>query len=379
MSSGIEPGRWKVAAGGFNRVAFPILALAFVWLGYVVVSKFHDAPVLKIALPLLASYSAIRMVVYLLRHLIPPSPFLKVSERAIAYSAWGLAALYLTGLLPEVVTTLSEFGFTAGKQRITLLMVLTGILTVFITLLIAVTISRVAQERVMRADTVNLSLRLVVTKLIHGFAVFMAVVIALPLVGIDITVLSVFGGALGVGLGFGLQKVASNYVSGFIILLERSIRLGDLVTVDNRHGIVTSIKGRYTVIKSLDGTESLLPNETLIISTVVNHSYTDPVTSLKLPITVSYDADLDRVTELLLETAAGIPRILKGPAPAILVKNLGDNGIELEFVVWIRDADQGLATLRSEILRAAWKRFREYGVEVPFPQREIRILSDPVA
>ena len=370
----IEPRGWKVAAGSFNRIVFPVLALGFVALGKFVLGKFFATPLLSIAVPLFASFAAIRIAVYLLRHLIPPSPLLKASERVIVFSMWILVALYLSGLLPEFVATLSEISFSAGKQNITLMMVFTGLLTVVVTLLVAVTLSRFVERRVMRASEINLSLRLVITKLIHAFALFIAVIIALPLVGIDITVLSVFGGALGVGLGFGLQKVASNYVSGFIILLERSIRVGDLVTVDNRHGTVSSINGRYTVIKSLDGTEALLPNEMLITGTVVNHTYSDPVTSLKLPITVAYHTDLDRVTEILLGAARAQIRIVNEPAPEVLVKSLGDYGVELELVVWIGDAARGQANLRSDVYRAIFVALRDSGIEIPFPRRDVRIL-----
>jgi small-conductance mechanosensitive channel len=371
----IEPGKWKVAAGSFARVVFPLLSFALVWLGKWALARFHDVTLLKLALPLLALFAAIRIAVYLIRHLIPPSPLLKASERAIVYLAWIVVALHFTGLLTELGNTLNEISFSAGKQNISLLMVLTGVLTVFITLLIAVTLSRVIESRIMRADTVNLSLRLVIAKLIHALAVVVAILIALPLVGIDVTVLSVFGGALGVGLGFGLQKVASNYVSGFIILLERSIRVGDLVTVDNRHGAVSAINARYTVLRSLDGTEALIPNETLITGTVVNHTYTDPVVALRVPVTVAYGADIDRAEALMLESAEAQSRVLGDPAPGVQVKNLGDNGIELELVVWLRDADMGQTNLKSDILRAIWRSFRQAGIEVPFPQRVVHIQS----
>jgi small-conductance mechanosensitive channel len=372
----LEPGKWQVAAGGFNRLVFPLLALVFVWLGRALLGKVFGATLLKLAVPLIASFAGIRIAVYLLRNLIRPSPLLKASERVIAYAVWALVALYLTGLLSEVEAALSDIYFLVGRQKITLLMVLTGAFTVFVTLLIAVTLSRLAEERIMRAETVNHSMRLVIAKLVQALALFMAVLIALPLVGIDITVLSVFGGALGVGLGLGLQKVASNYVSGFIILLERSIRVGDLVTVDNRHGKVTSIKGRYSVIKSLDGTEALVPNESLITTTVINHTFTDPLTLVRIPVTVAYGSDLDQVTALLLEAAKSQPRVLEHPLPDVLVTSLGDNGIELDLVIWIRDADQGLALLRSEIYRDTWKRFTGAGIEVPFPQRVIQLKSD---
>jgi small-conductance mechanosensitive channel len=371
----IEPGRWKVAAGSFNRLVFPLLSLGFVWLGKAMVGKFHAAALLKVALPLIASFAAIRIAVYLVRHLIPPSPLLKTSERVIAYSIWALVALYLTGLLPEAEAALSSIAFHVGRQKITLLMVLTGLFTVVVTLLVTVTISRAVEERIMRFDSLNHSVRLVIAKLFHALALFVAILVALPLVGADITALSVFSGALGIGLGLGLQKVASNYVSGFIILLERSVRVGDLVTIDNRHGTVSSINARFTVIKSFDGTEALLPNESLITGAVVNHTYTDPATSLSLPVTVSYNTDLDRATQVLLDCARIQARVLTDPAPKVLVRSLGENGIELELAVWIRDAKLGQSELRSDIYRAAWKRFRESGIKVPFPRRDVRLLS----
>jgi small-conductance mechanosensitive channel len=325
--------------------------------------------------PLLMSFAAIRLFVYFLRHLIPPSAFLKASERIIAYVMWATVALYLTGLLPELRDALNDVSFTAGKQKITLLMVLSGLLSVLITMMIAVTLARLLEGRIMAETTVNLSLRLVLSKLLHAVALLVAVLIALPMVGIDLTVLSVFGGAIGVGLGFGLQKVASNYVCGFIILLERSIRVGDMVTVDNKHGKVTHINGRYTVLRALDGTEFLLPNEMLITGTVINHTYTDPSNSVKVPLAVAYSTDMEEVDKILLEEARAQPRVLAEPGPGVLIRNLGDNGIELELVVWIRDPDQGQGTLRSDLYRAILKRFQASGIEVPYPQREVRVLA----
>lgn len=379
VPAGLGPGRLKLAAGGFNRVVFPLLALVLVWLGRTVLDRFMNTALLKLAVPLLMSFAAIRLLVYLLRHMIPPSPFLKASERIIAYVMWATVALYLTGLLPELRDTLNDISFPAGKQKITLLMILSGLLSVLITMMISVTLARLLEGRIMAEDTVNLSLRLVVTKLLRVLAMLVAVLIALPMVGIDLTVLSVFGGAIGVGLGFGLQKVASNYVCGFIILLERSIRVGDMVTVDSRYGKVTHINGRYTVLRSLDGTEFLLPNELLITGTVINHTYTDSSNSVKVPLTVAYASQLEEVDGILLEEARKQSRVLADPAPTVIIKNLGDNGIELELSVWIRDPDQGQGNLRSDLYRGILKRFQASGIEVPYPQRQIRVLTPPAA
>lgn len=371
----IPAGSLKVVAGSFHRVAFPILSLGFIWLGHVLLAKAMDVALIKLAIPLLVSFAAIRLLVYLIRHLLAPSSLLKASERIIAYTMWAFAVLYITGLLPEVETALSDVSFSIGKQKITLLMVITGLVTVMFTLLVAMTVSRVAEQRIMAQESVSLSLRLAVAKGLQALAVLLAILIALPLVGIDLTVLSVFGGAIGVGLAFGLQKVASNYVSGFIILLERAIRVGDLVTVDNRQGVITGIHARYTVVRSLDGTEALLPNEMFITQAVVNHTFSDPKSSVRIALNVAYNTNIDRLEVILSTIALAHPRILKDPPPAMLVRALGDNGIDVELSVWVQDAEQGVGGLRSELLRKILLQFAEEGIEIPYPQREIRQIT----
>jgi small-conductance mechanosensitive channel len=379
MPADLDPGGMKVMAGGFNRVVFPLLALGVIWVTHIAIMRHMPVPLLKLAIPILSSFAIIRLLVYLVRHLLAPSAMLKASERIIAYAIWAFAVLYLTGLLREVETALSEVAFTIGKQKITLLMVVTGVVTVAFTLLVSMAVARIAERRIMAQENVSLSLRLAITKGLQALAILLAILIGLPLVGIDLTVLSVFGGAIGVGLGLGLQKVAANYVSGFIILLEHSVRVGDLVTVDNRQGIITAINGRFTVIRGLDGTESLVPNDTLITQPVVNHTYSDPKTAVKIPLTVAYDTNLDELESLLIGLAETQDRVLKDPPPAMLVRNLGDNGIEVELVLWIEDAEQGQGKLRSDLLRLIWKRFGEIGIEVPFPQRELRFHPQSTA
>jgi small-conductance mechanosensitive channel len=208
----------------------------------------------------------------------------------------------------------------------------------------------------------------------------LAVLVALPAVGIDLTVLSVFGGALGVGIGFGLQKVASNYISGFIILLDRSVRIGDLITVDNKYGEVSQINTRYTLLKALDGTETIVPNETLITQTVVNHSLSKPNVRIALPVQVSYDADLERAEALMLEAANSHIRVVHDEPdnpPRVFLKEFADNGILLELAVWIRDPSEGQANLRSDINWAIWRRFKAAGIEIPFPQRVVHLAQRP--
>ena len=371
----LEPGALKIGAGSVHRLVLPLLALILVWLGKFALGKWQAIPLLNIAIPLIASFVAIRLALYLLRHLIPPSALLKASERIIAFGVWLVVALYLTGVLPEINAALDEVSFVVGKQRITMLLVMHAVFWSLFTVFVALAMSRIIEKRLMAAVSLDLSMRVFSGKIIRALAVVLAILIALPLMGIDITVLSVFGGALGVGLGLGMQKIASNYVSGFAILLDRSIRPGDLVTVTDRHGIVVDIKARYTVLRSLDGTEAIIPNDSIISNTVINHSYSDKLTAVKTPVTVAYQSDVRLVMDLLLRAAGENPRALRHPAPSVLVRNLGDNGIELDLVVWIGDADQGQPSLRSELLIAILDTFRAHEIEIPFPQREVRVSS----
>jgi small-conductance mechanosensitive channel len=204
------------------------------------------------------------------------------------------------------------------------------------------------------------------------------VLIALPLVGIDLTVLSVFGGALGVGIGFGLQKIAANYISGFIILLDRSISPGALITIDNRYGEVTRLTARYIVLRSLDGTEAIIPNETVVNGTVVNHSYSDNAVRVELPIQISYQSNLELALELMQKAAWHHPRVVKKPEPIALVVAFADSGINLELYAWIADPENGRGNLRSELYLQLWSAFKAHGIEIPFPQREVRLVGGSV-
>ncbi|MBK9327182.1 MAG: mechanosensitive ion channel [Hydrogenophilales bacterium] len=217
------------------------------------------------------------------------------------------------------------------------------------------------------------------SKLSRGLFIVLAILVALPLVGIDITVLSVFGGALGVGLGLGLQKIAANYVSGFTLLLDQSIRIGDMVQVDKHYGEVKEIATRYTVLRSLDGSESIIPNETMITNPVINKSLTDKDNQILLPVQVAYGSDLGRVRDLLLEIADGNDRVLETPVPQVRLQSFGENGINLELVVWIRDPEEGEANLRSQLNWSVWGTFQRERIEIPFPQRVIHVAGQPIS
>jgi small-conductance mechanosensitive channel len=247
--------------------------------------------------------------------------------------------------------------------------------------ILALWASQFIESRLMRVPHMDLSLRMALTKAARTFLLVLAVLVALPAVGIDLTVLSVFGGALGVGLGFGLQKIASNYISGFIILLDRSVRIGDMVTVDRQYGQVTQINTRYTLLKAQDGTESIIPNEMLIAQSVVNHSLSAPDIRIGLPIQVAYSTDLEKARELMIAAAKNHPRVAQGgnEEPKVLLREFADNGINMELAVWIKDAEEGQLNLRSDLYWAIWTAFRQAGIEIPFPQRVVHLVSEKSA
>jgi small-conductance mechanosensitive channel len=374
-----DRGVWAFGEGGFDRVANPLVALAAIWTARLVVRKSYATHFIDVAIGLIAAFAIIRFAVYVLRHVLPQGAFRRGSERTIALAIWIGFALHFTGLLPEVWEALDSIGLTAGKQRISLLLILQGLVSVAVTLAITMWLARLIEGRLLAAESMELSTRVVIAKVVRALAFFLAILVALPIVGIDVTALSVFSGALGVGVGLGLQKIASNYVSGFIILLDRSVRIGDLVTIDNRQGVVKAIESRYTVIRSLDGTESILPNETLITQSVTNHSFTDPKVLVKVAVGVGYASNIDRVFEILVGCAKTEPRVLADPPPAAWIAALGENGIDIEMGFWVEDPDQGLSGLRGNVLRGALEAFRAEGIEIPFPKRDVTVISVPTA
>ena len=366
----------KIGRGSLKRVIFPLAALFFVAVMRWLIKPYVHTHLLTLALPLLGSLAFIRLVFYILRHSFPHALWLASFERIFSLIAWSIVAMHILGLLPELVETLEAISLPIGKNPLSLWQILQGLVIVATTLLIALWLSNTFEAKLNRSTDMDTSLRMVLTRILRALLGFLAILIALPLVGIDLTTLSVFGGALGVGLGFGLQKIASNYVSGFIILLDRSIRLGNMITVGDDRGQVTRITTRFTVLRSLTGIEALVPNELLISSVVRNESYTDRQVRVALPVQVSYDSDLELAMRLLADAAHTQPRVLQTPAADILVKEFADSGINLELGFWIADPENGLGKLRSDINLAIWQAFKQNGISIPFPQREIRLLGE---
>jgi small-conductance mechanosensitive channel len=297
-------------------------------------------------------------------------------ERTITWAVWVGLALYLTGALGELLSLMDGIAFRIGKQRISVLNVVSGIASVAITVLIALWAGKMLEARLMGARALDMNLRVVLSKLAKTVLVLLAVLVALPAVGIDVTVLSVFSGAIGVGIGFGLQKIAANYLSGFALLLDRSVSLGALVTIDGYYGEVTRLTSRYLVLRGQDGTEAIIPNEHVITSVVINHSYSDRRVRVDVPIQVAYDTDVDLALTLMEQAARAHARVLNDPAPVAMLKNFADSGIDLELYTWIKDPESGKGNLRSDISRELLKSFSAHGIAIPFPQREVRIVDD---
>jgi small-conductance mechanosensitive channel len=362
----------KRSAAVLRRLLFPLLAVLFLAVGRAVLGGWHSTNLLSVAISLLGALAAIRFAIYLLRLAYGQ---LHRFERWISGFIWLILALHLTGLLPSITAWMVSVEFSAGKYRFSLWALLSAIVWVVLALLAAHWAGAALEARLMRAESLHSSLRAVFARAIKAALTVIAVLIVLPVLGVDLTVLSVFGGALGVGLGLGLQKIASNYLSGFIILLDRSIRLGDLITADGHHGEVMRITTRYVVVRSLTGIEAIIPNDTLVTTTVLNHSYSDRKVRLPVKIQVGYGSDVPTVLALLAEIAGRQDRVLKTPEPVAHVSALADNGVEIELGFWIEDPERGSLNVRSEISLAILQEFRARGIEIPFPQREVRVLQ----
>ncbi|PLX74178.1 MAG: mechanosensitive ion channel protein MscS [Azoarcus sp.] len=359
---------------GAKRVLFPLTALLLVVVARAVLARYQPVHLLDLAVPLLTSLAVIRFVVFALRQAVGRTSWLGALERFVSALAWSVVALYILGWLPEVIEVLDSMSITLGGQKLSAWTLMKGLMMVLLTLLVAMWLAGVLERRLAGATGLDASVRLVLTRVMRALLIMVAFLVALPMVGINLTTLSVFGGALGVGLGFGMQKIAANYVSGFIILVDRSLRIGNLISVGAERGVVKEITTRYTVIRAPNGIESIVPNEVLVSSVVQNETFSDTQVALPLVFQVSYDADLDQALAILVAVAGTQPRVLADPAPKAFLTGFGDNGINLRLGCWIADPQEGTLAITSEINMEVWRRFKAAGIGIPYPQREVRLL-----
>ena len=359
-----------------QRILFPLSMLLGVLAGRALLQhQGNPVNLLDLAVPLLTSLATIRILIYFLRKTFRPGPVVKAWENLIAISIWIVVALHLLGWLPAVLKSLDDVAMQVGSSRISVLATIKLALALALLWLLAQWLGRVIENRISRAEYVNAGMQVALVKLSKFVLMVLVFLLALDAVGIDLTALTVFGGALGVGLGFGLQRIASNFISGFIVLFDRSIRPGDVITIDNKLGWVQELHARYVVVKDRDGVERLIPNEMLITNEVINWSYSDRNVRLKIPVSISYDNDPEQALALLDEAARANPRVLADPAPTSRLMAFGDSGVELELRVWIQDPEAGLGSVRSDINRAIWHAFKAAGIVIPYPQRDLHIRS----
>jgi small-conductance mechanosensitive channel len=328
-----------------------------------------------VAVPVLVSLAGIRFLARVFTVVFPKSGAARLVETVFSWLAWLAAVLWIVGLLPELMAQMDEIHVAFGKSSISLLAIVQGVLSSGAVLVLALWISAAVEKRLLNRAVHDLSLRKVAANALRSVLLMVGLLFALSAVGVDLTALSVLGGALGVGLGFGLQKLAANYVSGFVILFERSLRIGDLVKVDNFEGVVTEIKTRYTLIRASNGREAIVPNEKVITERVENLSLADTRVLLTCDVTVGYDSDVDQVKQILCAAASSNPRVLKDPAPITHLAKLGADGLEFSLLFWIEDPANGQINVRSEVNVRVLEGLRSAGIDIPYPQRVVHLKT----
>ena len=355
-----------------DGVLFPLLLLCLAYAAQSLLAQWVPLAVYKLAIPVLTSLLVIRFGVKVLQAAFKDTPLVRVLERSISWLAWLAMVLWVSGLLPLILEELDQITWKVGGSVLSVRNMIEGGLTASVVLIITLWISAAIEARLLKSATGGeLSLRKAVSNATRALLMFIGLLVALSAVGINLSALSVLGGAIGVGVGFGLQKLAANYVSGFVILAERSMRIGDNVKVDNFEGRITQINARYTVIRSLTGRESIVPNELLITNRVENLSLADALVSQLTVVSVAYDSDVDLVMDLLKEATAKQDRVLLDPPPTVALSNFGADGLEFTVGYWIADAENGSLNLKSLINLAILKTLRENQIEIPYPQRVV--------
>ena len=358
----------KQVARTVAPLALPLIWLLVQWFSVLIAAQAgwpHHLVV--IAVSLLTAWVIIRFASSFVRD--------PVWSKFIAIIAWTFAALNILGLLDDTIDLLDSMALQVGGLRLSALIVIKGLLSLAVLLWAATVVSQLLERRINASPNLTPSIQVLCTKLLKIVLITIAILLALNGVGIDLTAFAVFGGAIGVGIGFGLQKVVSNLISGVILLLDKSVKPGDVISVGDTFGWINSLGARYASVVTRDGTEWLIPNEDIITQQVVNWSYSNEAVRLKVPVRISYNADPHKAIALCFEAAAEVERILEEPKTNVLCKGFGDNSVDIELRVWIRDPQMGVSNVISDVLLRVWDKFHEDGIEIPFPQRDLHWKS----
>ena len=350
----------------FKPLVQPLAWLVLVGTAQLAWLRFDPSPtLLSIGVSLLTAWLVIRLVLNFIA-----DPWW---AKAVAVSVWAYAALDIVGLLEPTLAFMNTLALNLGNFRLSLLEAAQAVVALVVFLWVANWAARAVESRLRAMAHFTPSQQVLFGKLARVLFIGVAILVALNAVGIDLTALAVFSGALGLGIGFGLQKVVANLFSGVILLMDRSVKPGDVIAINTTYGWINTIGARYVSVITRDGIEHLIPNEHLINNPVENWSYTDRNVRQRLPLGVSYESDLPHAIELAVEAAGNFPRILQDPAPRCLVKGFGDNAVDLELRVWIQDAEKGVSNIKSEIYLKIWDLFLEHGIEFSYPQRDIHV------
>ena len=361
----------------YDGVLFPATALVIAYAAKLTLTGTLSPAVFKLALPMLVSLLVIRLTVRVLRASFPNSRSMRVVERSVSWIAWLAVLLWITGVLQLLLSAMEDTRWKVGSAHVSLRDALEALITGALVMMMALWVAGAAERQLLKGSAggsnSDLSMRKMVSNLVRAFLLFIGLLLTLATVGIDLTALSVLGGAVGVGLGFGMQKIAANYVSGFVILAERSLRIGDMVKVDNFDGRITDIRTRYTVIRALNGREAIVPNEMLITQRVENSSLADPRVLLSSTVQVAYGTDVRALQPLLEFAMLAVPRVITDPAPSVQLHAFAADGMDLNLLFWICDPENGQGNVRSDVNLAVLAVLNERGIEIPYPHRVVQV------
>ena len=364
-----------------RRLFFSIFAALFLSLGASVIADQHlltekSFNLINIGYQIFYAWALLVFMIQLFTTFVPTDSLLQQIKKPLYVMFWILAILEIVGILPKFIQALRAINLPIGSDSLTLWALIVGAITILISLLVAHWLSNLCDSALNSAKDIDNNLKIVLSRLIHIAFMAVAVLISLSTMGLDLTILSVFGGAIGVGLGFGLQKIASNYISGFIILFDHSVKIGDTVEVAGFNGKITQIKTRYSVLRNFSGEEMIIPNETFVTQNVKNFTFTDRASVATVETSIGYECDVNRALAILVEIARRQSRVLESPTPWAVVSGFGNDGINLKLSFWVKDPENGTSVLRSSIMKEVLERFNAEKISIPYTIRDVTLKGE---
>lgn len=353
------------------RLIFPFFAMLFIMIG----AKIITIPAIGLSggiafavTKLLLAWIFIRLLVQIIDH--------KLARNVIAFTIWGLAALSILGILDQTMTTLDAIGFNIGDFRLSALTVTKGLLGIFILLYGALFAANLLERKISNSRSLTPSSRVLISKISRVALIVTAVLIGLTSAGIDLSLFAVFSGAVGLGIGFGLQKVISNLFSGMLLLMDQSIKPGDIIEMDGTFGWVNHMGARYTELVTRDNKSYLVPNEEFITQHVVNWSHGNTLVRVETKFGVHYDSDPYQVRQLAIEAAGKPDRVVDSPNPVCHLVEFGDSSLNFVLRYWIKDAEKGIVNTKGDVMLALWDALKEHDIKIPYPHREVFVHKD---